>query len=161
MVDANLSRRDLAKISVLAGAAVALPLERSVSGAPLRANRIAETALPQPFTVPFAIPKVIHPFRSDGTTDYFKVTMKPALAEILPGLTTPVWGYNGQVPGPTFKIRQGRPAVVRQANRLPRVDPVLRFTPWTSVHLHGSASAPQFDGYASDITNPGQFKDYH
>lgn len=32
--------------------------------------------------------------------------------------------------------------------------------PWTSTHLHGSASLPQFDGYASDITNPGEFKDY-
>jgi spore coat protein A, manganese oxidase len=38
---------------------------------------------------------------------------------------------------------------------------VLRYTPWTSVHLHGSASSPEFDGYASDITNPGQYKDYH
>ena len=32
--------------------------------------------------------------------------------------------------------------------------------PWTSTHLHGSASLPQFDGYASDITNPGEIKDY-
>ena len=38
--------------------------------------------------------------------------------------------------------------------------PTLGFTPWTSVHLHGHASLPQFDGYASDITNPGQYKDY-
>jgi FtsP/CotA-like multicopper oxidase with cupredoxin domain len=29
------------------------------------------------------------------------------------------------------------------------------------VHLHGSASLPQFDGYASDITFPGEYKDYH
>ncbi len=28
------------------------------------------------------------------------------------------------------------------------------------MHLHGSASLPQYDGYASDITNPGQYKDY-
>ena len=38
--------------------------------------------------------------------------------------------------------------------------PTLGYTPWTSVHLHGQASLPQYDGYASDITNPGQFKDY-
>jgi FtsP/CotA-like multicopper oxidase with cupredoxin domain len=31
----------------------------------------------------------------------------------------------------------------------------------TSTHLHGSASLPQFDGYASDVTHPGFFKDYH
>ena len=28
------------------------------------------------------------------------------------------------------------------------------------MHLHGSASLPQYDGYASDISNPGQYKDY-
>ena len=36
----------------------------------------------------------------------------------------------------------------------------LAYEPWTSVHLHGSASLPQYDGYASDITRPGQSKDY-
>jgi spore coat protein A, manganese oxidase len=29
------------------------------------------------------------------------------------------------------------------------------------VHLHGSASLPQFDGYASDVTAPGWEKTYH
>ena len=35
--------------------------------------------------------------------------------------------------------------------------------PWqrsTSTHLHGSASLPQYDGYASDLTFPGQVKKY-
>ncbi|MGZ5403899.1 MAG: multicopper oxidase family protein, partial [Nocardioides sp.] len=68
--------------------------------------------------------------------------------------------YNGQVPGPTFRIARGRPSVVRMCNHLPAVHPVLDYTPWTSVHLHGSASLPQYDGYASDLTNPDQWKDY-
>jgi len=29
------------------------------------------------------------------------------------------------------------------------------------LHLHGSASKPQFDGYASDVTPTGFYKDYH
>jgi FtsP/CotA-like multicopper oxidase with cupredoxin domain len=41
------------------------------------------------------------------------------------------------------------------------VHPELRYNVWTSTHLHGSCSLPQYDGYASDITHPGQFKDYH
>ena len=49
---------------------------------------------------------------------------------------------------------------MRQVNSLPVQHPVLGYTPWTSVHLHGSPSAPQYDGYASDISNPGQYKDY-
>ena len=39
--------------------------------------------------------------------------------------------------------------------------PTLGYTPYTSTHLHGSPSLPQYDGYASDVTNPGQYKDYH
>ncbi|MGH3354904.1 MAG: multicopper oxidase family protein, partial [Nocardioidaceae bacterium] len=51
--------------------------------------------------------------------------------------------------------------VVRVRNKLPARNPVGgdRFT--TSVHLHGSASLPQYDGYASDVTPPGSYKDYH
>ena len=32
--------------------------------------------------------------------------------------------------------------------------------PWTSTHLHGAPSLPQYDGYASDISLPGYYKDY-
>ena len=47
-----------------------------------------------------------------------------------------------------------------QRNALPGVHPVLRYQATTSTHLHGSASLPQFDGYASDTTAPGQSKYY-
>src|SRR3712207_3540513 len=56
---------------------------------------------------------------------------------------------------------KGRKVVMRQICSLPDVHPQLRYNVWTSTHLHGSASLPQYDGYASDITRPGQFKDYH
>jgi spore coat protein A len=157
----SVTRRDLLKMSVLAGAAVALPLERSVSGATLLSSRIAESALPAPYSTPFSIPPVIDPVFSDATNDYYRVTMAPTRMEFIPGLQTEVWAYNGSVPGPTFRINQGRRTCVRHINALPSQHPVLGYTPWTSVHLHGSASLPQYDGYASDITNPGQYKDYH
>jgi FtsP/CotA-like multicopper oxidase with cupredoxin domain len=156
----KLTRRDVMKMSVLGGAALALPLERAL-GEPLTlANRIAESALPAPFTLPFRTPPVINPVRSDATTDYYRVSMEPVNVEMIPGYQTPMWGYNGAVPGPTFKVKQGRKTVVRQVNNLPGRHPELNYTPWTSVHLHGSASLPEYDGYASDITNPGQYKDY-
>ena len=47
-----------------------------------------------------------------------------------------------------------------QANKLPARHPFLNYDPWTSTHLHGSASKPQYDGYASDITKVGQTKRY-
>ncbi len=156
----SLSRRDLMKISVFAGAAAVLPLERSVNALSATSSRIAESALPVPFTVPFTVPPVLAPVRTDATTDYYRLSMEPAVTEFIPGLKTEVWGYNGIVPGPTFRVRKGREVVVRQINNLPQQHPTLLYTPWTSVHLHGQASQPQYDGYASDLTNPGQYKDY-
>ena len=156
----GLTRRDALKVAAVGGAAVALPLERAFGDAKIYANRIAESELPAPFTVPFSIPPVMKPVRADLTTDYYRVTMAPMLADVLPGYKTPMWAYNGSVPGPTLRATQGRKVVVRHVNNLPDKHPTLGYTPWTSVHLHGSATLPPYDGYASDITNPGQWKDY-
>ena len=77
-----------------------------------------------------------------------------------PGYETPLYTYNGTFPGPTIKVERNRRVRMRQVNDLPAYDDRLRYVPTTSVHLHGSPSKPQFDGYASDITSPGQYKDY-
>jgi FtsP/CotA-like multicopper oxidase with cupredoxin domain len=156
----TLSRRDLVKMGVLGSAALALPLERVATAQSVLDNRMPASQLPKPFTVPFSVPPVAVPYRSDDTTDYYKIWMREQTAEILPGFQTPVWAYGGSVPGPTVEVNQGRKVVIRHINALPQVHPVLGYTPWTSVHLHGHASLPQYDGYASDITNPGQYKDY-
>ena len=156
----SLSRRDVLKLSVAGGAAMALPAQRALAGELSLLNRLAESALPAPYTIPFTVPPVVYPVRSSISTDYYRVTMEPFVAEVVPGLQTPLWGYNGMVPGPTFRVTRGRPSVVRMVNNLPAVHPELDYVPWTSVHLHGSASLPQYDGYASDISNPGQYKDY-
>ncbi|MDP1806828.1 MAG: multicopper oxidase domain-containing protein, partial [Acidimicrobiales bacterium] len=123
-------------------------------------SRIPKDRLPRPFTVPFTTPPVLAPVRSDATTDYYEITQASTQLEIIPGYRTEVFAYNGTVPGPTIVATKGRRAVVRQINRLPGAHPTLGYVPWTSTHLHGSASLPQFDGYASDITQPGQWKDY-
>ncbi|MGH3315593.1 MAG: multicopper oxidase family protein, partial [Nocardioidaceae bacterium] len=122
--------------------------------------------MPQPFEAQFRRPPVLRPFKSERNADgewvdHFQVIQRLGRHEIIPGLMTPVFGYNGIAPGPTIKIRQGRRAVLRVRNHLPALNPLggTEFT--TSVHLHGSASLPQFDGYASDVTPPGFYKDYH
>ncbi len=156
----KLSRRDLLKAGVFAGAATALPLQRMVSGIDGFSRRMPTSKLPAPFTVPFARPKGATPVATTATTDYYRIDMRPAQLEILPGYKTVTYAYNGQVPGPTIRVAQGREAVVRHTNMLPKVHDRLGYEPWTSVHLHGSASLPQYDGYASDITRPGESKDY-
>jgi bilirubin oxidase len=47
---------------------------------------------------------------------------------------------------------QGREAIVRFINHAELAN---------SVHLHGSFSRAPFDGWADDITQPGQYKDYY
>ena len=46
-------------------------------------------------------------------------------------------------------------------NKLPAAHPTFGTPMAISTHLHGSASLPQYDGYASDVTAPGQKKTYH
>src|SRR4028119_50306 len=102
--------------------------------------------LPEPFGVPLSVPPVLKPVRTDSwaraTTDYYEITQKVGKAEILPGLTTLIWGYDGIFPGPTIESRSSRRVVVRQINELPV--PV-------STHLHGGRTPPGSDGFPTDL----------
>ena len=155
----NLSRRDLLKVGLFSSAALMLPAERVARTKLAIANRLPQSKLPAPFTMgwktPLAAPKV-----SVGDTDYFTITQQQVKAQILPDRQTTIWGYNGMTPGPTIYVDQHRKAVVRQICALPERHPELGYNVWTSTHLHGSCSLPEYDGYASDITTPGAFKDY-
>jgi FtsP/CotA-like multicopper oxidase with cupredoxin domain len=151
----EISRRDVLKAGLFGSAALLLPIERLARTKLAVANRLPQSRLPAPFTLPFTTPQEIHP--AGGFLD---LTEKAVSAEIIPGLKTEVWGYNGQVPGPTVVVKRGQPLTMRVRNELPELHPTLRYKPHTSVHLHGSGSLPQYDGYASDVTDPGQYKDY-
>jgi FtsP/CotA-like multicopper oxidase with cupredoxin domain len=98
--------------------------------------------------------------RTTADTDFHLIDMAAMQAEIVPGFRTNMWAYNGSVPGPTIRATRGRKVVARFVNRLPSMHPVLGYEAFTSIHLHGGASKPQYDGYASDIIHPGHFKDY-
>jgi FtsP/CotA-like multicopper oxidase with cupredoxin domain len=77
----------------------------------------AHDAIPQ-FRTPLPTPPVLQPVLRDSTADYYEITQTEASVEIIPGLRTRVWGYNGIFPGPTIEARRGRTAVVTHANRL-------------------------------------------
>lgn len=141
-------------------AAPAHALRKHGSRAARRADPLLPDQFPPLFTVPFTQPPVLQPVRRDSTTDFYEIVQRPANVEIIPGLPTTVWGYNGLVPGPTIRAARGRETVVRQINALPQRHPVLDYEAATSTHLHGSPSLPQYDGYANDLTRPGEFKDY-
>lgn len=150
----GLTRKEMLKLSLLGSAALAIPLER-MARTQVTAERLPENLLPTPFQAPFKLPPVAQPVHQSATTDYYEMTMKRGFHEIIPGLRTEVWGYEGITPGPTIVAERGRNVVVRHHNDIQNPDHTH-----ASVHLHGNASLPQYDGYANDVTLPGEFKDY-
>jgi FtsP/CotA-like multicopper oxidase with cupredoxin domain len=92
------------------------------------------------------------PANTSGGKDFYDVTVREGMAEVLPGFQTPIYGYDGVYPGPLIRARKGREAVVRQKNTLPFE---------TNVHLHGGYVPAPFDGHPMDLIAPGGSFDYH
>jgi FtsP/CotA-like multicopper oxidase with cupredoxin domain len=163
----SVSRRQvllLGGLGVLGAGALTVPLSSIEAKT---ASRLADRDLPRPFQTALTIPPILQPSRTgidpvDGSpVNYYNINQQTGRAKILPRHTTPILGYNGIFPGPTIDLDQGTKAVVRIHNKLPLESPMGGHELNTSVHLHGSASLPQYDGYASDTIAPGFAKDYH
>src|SRR5215467_2175713 len=90
---------------------------------------------------------------------FFQVDMRPLFKQLHRDLPkTMLWGYNGMYPPPTFDVRRGTPIAVKWTNNLPGthflpIDPQIHGaepgvpTVRTVVHLHGSKTMPDSDGY--------------
>jgi spore coat protein A len=154
--DSGMTRRRLLGIGGALGLVAATGLTTSaalarrpaVTGAELR----SAVPLPPPFQVPLPIPAVLEPVDTSGGTDRYEITQREASAEILPGVTTPLWTYGGTFPGPTIESRRGRPVTVTHRNELPLP---------TVVHLHGGRTPADSDGYPTDLVLPAGGRDAH
>lgn len=159
------SRRDMLKLGGIgaAGAAgLALPLGQSVSGG--TPSLLASRNFPKVYAATLPIQTKAVPtigMDADGPIHYYDIYAKAGSANIVPGLTTPVLAYNGMVPGPRIDVEQGTRIQMTMRNQLPATHPTFGTPIKISTHLHGSASLPQYDGYASDVTGYGQKKVYH
>jgi len=104
-------------------------------------------------------PPTASPSSVQNGVAFYDVRMRPLQQKLHRDLPpTALWGYNGLYPAPTFEVRRGHPISVKWENNLPgkhflpidttihgaepSVPPVR-----TVVHLHGSASMPDSDGY--------------
>jgi spore coat protein A len=158
------TRKEFLKLGLVAGGA-GLALSSGASASPLGGRGNTSTGnllrsaarLPKPFRVSLPVPAVLEPARFDddadhSDADHYKITQKVGKAEILPGLKTEVWGYEGSFPGPTIESRSGRATIVRQINELPV--PV-------STHLHGGRTPPESDGYPTDLIPPKNMAHHH
>ncbi|WP_371068537.1 multicopper oxidase family protein [Sediminibacillus sp. JSM 1682029] len=104
------------------------------------------------------IMKVLQPNHRTKNGPYYEVRMEEFRQKLHRDLPpTRLWGYNRQFPGPTFEVKQDEPIRVRWTNHLPNRhilpidgsvhnvanEPQVR----TVVHLHGSETKPDSDGY--------------
>ena len=114
-----------------------------------------------PFQVPMPVPPVIDPTGTNGSTDFYDVTMSPAEAQIFPGYPpTTVWSYDGLFPGPTFKARTGTEFRVTQTNGLGGVHHLDGSPVRTTVHLHGGRTPAVYDGHPDALIEPGSSFEY-
>jgi spore coat protein A, manganese oxidase len=142
----KISRKKFLKMGAMTGAGLALPLGTlSIPLSRLAASSSLRSPSVEPFKVPLPIPPVLKPVRTGTDTDHYEMTQRVGRQEILPGLKTEVWGYEGIFPGPTIEARSARRVVIRQRNEVPV--PV-------SVHLHGGVTSPESDGYPTDLILP-------
>jgi spore coat protein A len=161
----QMSRREALRLGLVASAG-ASGLVLTVGGREVVAARstLAPKNTPVPYTAPFRRPPVLLPAAqgtdATGPFAHYRLTQKLGLASIVPGLTTTIAGYNGIFPGPTIRVPQGTRTEVRISNAL-NTSPFHAGQFSTVTHLHGSASLPQYDGYANDRTFPGFVKTYH
>jgi hypothetical protein len=150
-------RKEFLKLGLVGGAGLALSSGASASSPWGRARTTgnllrSQAQLPKPFMIPLFVPSVLKPVRTDSwargaraPTDSYEITHKEGKVEILPALTTALWGYDEIFPGSTIESRSGRKIVVRNHNELPA--PV-------TTHLHGGRTPPGSDGYPTDLILP-------
>jgi FtsP/CotA-like multicopper oxidase with cupredoxin domain len=135
------------------------------------------------FTQPLPIPPAKQAVNDPNAgEDNYVITEVRSQAQIVPGITTPIWGYDGIAPGPTILARKLRQVNVTFVNQLPpNEDPTglidknppseeHPFVPSsTVVHLHGINGDHFSDGYPEDNDtaghrhrkNPGEVFTHH
>jgi FtsP/CotA-like multicopper oxidase with cupredoxin domain len=87
---------------------------------------------------------------SDGVVR-IELTASARSLELVPGRSTPVFAYNGSIPGPTIDVREGDRVQVRFRNDLP-VE--------TTVHWHGLHLPFESDGSPFHPVPPGATRVY-
>jgi FtsP/CotA-like multicopper oxidase with cupredoxin domain len=80
----------------------------------------------------------------DGGVKVFSLTASVVQWEIIPGVFSEAWAYNGQVPGPVIRVGEGDRVRVTIKNQLPDS---------TVIHFHGPELPNSMDG-VPDVTQP-------
>lgn len=100
---------------------------------------------------PFAAPATLR--NTAAQPGLFRATLvaAPAGIELIPGVTTEAWAYNGQLPGPLIDLQAGDEVEITLENRLPEP---------TTIHWHGLPVPPDQDGNPDAAVAPGASHTY-
>jgi len=141
------SRRDFLSAGA---AAVAASLLGDGAGSPARAGEdLPRSPRFRPFQLELTFPPDLQPVEPGGSV--YRVPVRAATTQIIPGLDTEIWGYDGRYPGPTIRAEANRPMVVRFENELPSE---------LSVHFHSGHVEAASDGHPDHLIHPGEHRDY-
>ena len=80
-----------------------------------------------------------------GAVREFTLVAAPAELPLLDGKNLKVWAYNGQVPGPTLRVKLGDTVRVHFTNQLPQP---------TTIHWHGVRVPNAMDGVPHGTQSP-------
>ncbi|HEX7380970.1 MAG TPA: multicopper oxidase domain-containing protein [Nevskiaceae bacterium] len=153
-------RRFLKQALALCGAGLAAPaigtasmmdrmrsmMDGGTDAAPKRAPPAA------PFTRRLTIPPLLHGEpQPDGALGY-RLRAGTGTSELLAGLQTPTWGYNGAVLGPALVIPRGKPVRIAVKNHMDQP---------TTVHWHGAHVPGRMDGGPHSLIQPGATLEDH
>jgi FtsP/CotA-like multicopper oxidase with cupredoxin domain len=130
-----------------------------------------------PFVQALPIPPILEPraaldpppdgvrlqgFAEAPPVDFFEVHERPFLHRFHPDLpASPLWGYDGAFPGPTIRVRRGRPFLLRVWNDLPAGGDRGIGQPRTVCRPELFPVASDSAGFPEDHYPPGQFKDHY
>jgi spore coat protein A len=181
--EGNLSRLTLTRRSLLlaGGAGFTAWFARDIGAAQAR---VPERLVPLPaaldpqglaaYVDPLPLPPLARavgrrrdPNDSSRQLPFYRVEMKATTVKVHRDLPpTPMWGFDGCVPGPTFETRSGEGLLVEWVNALPaahllpvdhtihgaeKENPEVRAV----VHLHGARAPSESDGYPEAWYPPG------
>ncbi|MFD6176171.1 MULTISPECIES: multicopper oxidase family protein [unclassified Isoptericola] len=104
------------------------------------------TSVDEPeFTRELPVPPLAPSRVVDGVRT-FSLIAREGTTELLPGVDTPTWGYDGPYLGPTLRAERGEQVAVEVTNDLPET---------TTVHWHGMHLPAAMDGGPHQPVEPG------
>ena len=114
-----------------------------------------------------------HPAYPGRPLPYYRMEMRAFKAQLHRDVpATPLWGYDGLFPGPTFETKRGEPLLVEWANALPtkhflpidhNIHGAEQGKPEVRVvtHVHGARVPAGGDGYPENWYTSGHSALYH